>query len=382
MMKHDRVSPKIDNPFRSFLMGGFECSTHCNSSRQQLDMIAATRHDEFALQDYERLTDIGLLTARDGLRWHLIEREPFRYDFSSVESQVRAAKATGIQIIWDYFHYGYPHDVDIFTDKFVERFAAFSYAATEYLKTEVGDDLIICPVNEISFFSWAAGEEGVFYPYSIGHGDLLKRNLVRSAIAGIDAAIAAAPRTRWMMTDPAIHVVPRGNSPEEIAAAEGYREAQFHAFDMIAGRSDPELGGGEKYLDIIGLNYYVHNQWFNPDREPLPADHPGYIPLSSILAEYQRRYGRPMIIAETGIEDDLRPSWFRGVRDEVDMFRKDADGLHGLCLYPVVNHPGWEDARHCHNGLWDYADDLGVREIYQPLHNEIRGAAYSAKCGV
>jgi hypothetical protein len=45
--------------------------------------------------------------------------------------------------------------------------------------------------------------------------------------------------------------------------------------------------------------------------------------------------------------------------------------LQGICLYPVVNHPGWDDDRHCHNGLWDYADDEGVRPIYVPLAREI-----------
>jgi hypothetical protein len=45
--------------------------------------------------------------------------------------------------------------------------------------------------------------------------------------------------------------------------------------------------------------------------------------------------------------------------------------VHGLCLYPVVNHPGWEDDRHCHNGLWDYADPVGARGIYAPLAQEL-----------
>ena len=46
--------------------------------------------------------------------------------------------------------------------------------------------------------------------------------------------------------------------------------------------------------------------------------------------------------------------------------------VHGVCLYPIVNHPGWADDRHCHNGLWDYADDAGNRDIYEPLASEIR----------
>ena len=36
-----------------------------------------------------------------------------------------------------------------------------------------------------------------------------------------------------------------------------------------------------------------------------------------------------------------------------------------------VNHPGWEDDRHCHNGLWDYPNDRGEREIYLPLAEEL-----------
>ena len=70
------------SPFKSFLMGGFECSTHRPRSGHRLDMIAATRHDEFAEADYGRLQELGIQTARDGLRWHLIEREPGRYDFA------------------------------------------------------------------------------------------------------------------------------------------------------------------------------------------------------------------------------------------------------------------------------------------------------------
>jgi hypothetical protein len=46
--------------------------------------------------------------------------------------------------------------------------------------------------------------------------------------------------------------------------------------------------------------------------------------------------------------------------------------VHGICLYPILNHPGWEDDRHCRNGLWDYAGHDGTREICQPLADEIR----------
>ncbi|HYP08997.1 MAG TPA: hypothetical protein VER03_22410, partial [Bryobacteraceae bacterium] len=46
--------------------------------------------------------------------------------------------------------------------------------------------------------------------------------------------------------------------------------------------------------------------------------------------------------------------------------------VEGICLYPIVNHPGWDDDRHCHNGLWDYCNESGHREIYKPLADELR----------
>jgi len=143
-------------------MGGFECSSHRDHRGRRLDLIAATRHDEFAEKDYARMMEIGMLTARDGLRWHLIEKEPFKYDFSSAQKQIQAAHATGIQIVWDYFHYGFPEDLDIFGAHFIERFASFAAEATQYLTDELGKELIVCPVNEISFFSWIAGSVGQF----------------------------------------------------------------------------------------------------------------------------------------------------------------------------------------------------------------------------
>jgi hypothetical protein len=357
---------------RSFFMGGFECSTHRDDRGRRLDLIASTRHDELAERDYARLMDAGIHTARDGVRWHLIEVEPFRYDFSSLEKQIAAARATGINVIWDYFHYGYPDDIDIFSDNFIERFAAFSRELTRHLVSELGDaGLFVCPVNEISFFAWIAGDAGVFYPCRRRRGDELKNQLVRAAIASVDTILEECPSARWMFTDPAIHVVPRNETRSARVAAEHFRQAQFHAFDMLAGRRLPELGGDERYLDVIGLNYYFHNQWRHPSRRKIPLGHKLYRPFSEILAEYSARYGREMFIAETGIEDDERPAWLRYVSEQTKAALERGVPVYGMCLYPIVNHPGWADDRHCHNGLWDYADEKGEREIFQPLADEM-----------
>lgn len=357
--------------FQSFLMGGFECSTHRRYDGRRLDLIESTRHAEFAEADYERLVRAGMKTARDGMRWHLIERSPFVYDFSSLENQVRAMRNTGIEIIWDFFHYGYPDDLDIFSVEFVERFARFSAATAEFLQRNTEGRLLICPVNEISFFSWIAGEVGVFYPFVKKRGGELKKQLVRAAISAAEAIRQVAPTTRFIQTDPAIHVTTGGRGANSRQRAEIYRQAQFEAFDMLCGRREPELGGKPEYLDIIGLNYYFHNQWFYPNRRKIRRGHELYRPFSEILVEYYARYKRPILIAETGIENDERAGWFRYICEQVEAAQEKGVPLEGVCLYPIVNHPGWDDDRHCQNGLWCYADDFGNRDLYSPLAEEM-----------
>ena len=99
--------------FRSYYMAGFECATGYNANREWIDQVQATQHDELVDLDYRLLASAGILTAREAMRWPLVDRAG-RYDFSSVAPFVRAAEQHGIELLWDLFHYGYPDDVDLF----------------------------------------------------------------------------------------------------------------------------------------------------------------------------------------------------------------------------------------------------------------------------
>ncbi|HVH55826.1 MAG TPA: hypothetical protein VM791_06210 [Vicinamibacterales bacterium] len=363
----------MTDPFQSFFMGGFECSTHRLRSGRRLDVIAATSHDRFARKDYERLAAVGMRTVRDGIRWHLIETRPGVYDFSTVVPMLAAAREAGVQVIWDVLHYGWPDDIDIFSTAFVERFAAFARAFAEVASRETDGPPWVVPVNEISFFAWAAGEIGIFNPFATGRGDELKRQLLRAAITSIEAMWSVNDDIRIVHTEPMINVVPHASRPEDAAPAEAHRQAQYAALDIIAGRTHPELGGREEYLGIIGINYYVHNQWIYPGGHGtmIEPSHARYRPVWQMLREVHERYRRPLFIAETGIEDEARPAWLRYMGYEARRAIREGVPVHGLCLYPIVNHPGWEDGRHCYNGLWDYPDASGEREIYVPLAREL-----------
>ena len=174
-------------------MGGFECSTHRRRDGRRLDIIDATGHDRFAREDYNRLAELGMKTARDGLRWHLIEQTPGKFDFSSVHAQIAAAAGADVRVIWDIFHYGYPDHLNIFSADFASRFADFSAAFTEFHIEQTGRSPYVIPVNEISFFSWVAGEVGRFYPFAVGRGDELKRILINASIAAVRSIRSVSP---------------------------------------------------------------------------------------------------------------------------------------------------------------------------------------------
>lgn len=354
--------------FRSYFMGGFECSTHRRRGGVRLDLLRATRHDVHACQDYRALASHGIAAARDGLRWHLIEQKPGRYDWSSFLPMLRASRKAGMQIIWDLCHYGWPDHIDIWSPQFPGRFARFAAAAAAVVRDETPETPFYCPVNEISFWAWAGGDMRLFAPFATRRGMELKRQLVQAAIAGIRSIRDVDPRARIVSVDPVIHVVPK--SPRSLGPALHARAAQYEAWDMLAGRLHPELGGSPDCLDILGVNYYSDNQWFLRGGT-IERGHALYRPFRDILAEVHRRYQRPLFVAETGAEGDLRRPWFRYVCDEVFAAGLDGVPLGGICLYPVTDYAGWADERHCDCGLLGMPDDQGSRTTYGPLAEEL-----------
>ena len=150
--------------FASFFLGGFESSTHRRADGRRLDLLAATRHDRFVVEDYQALAQHGISTVRDSLRWHLIETSPHRYDWSSVIPMLHAGRGCGTQIIWDLCHYGWPDDIDIWSPAFVDRFARFASAAATLIRDENDGGALYCPVNEMAFWAWAGAKSAASIP--------------------------------------------------------------------------------------------------------------------------------------------------------------------------------------------------------------------------
>ncbi len=341
--------------FASYWLAGFESAYHINRFGERLDMVAATQHDRFAGQDYAMLRPLGIRTVREACRWYLIDRGGGRYDFASLEPMVNAAERHGMQVIWTLCHYGWPEGLDIFTPAFVDRFRMYARAVARYLRERSDAVPFFMPVNEISFFSWAAAR--YMHPFAKGRDTEIKLRLARAAIAACEAVRDVDRRARLCHGEPIINVLPPRSRPDMAERARQWTEGQFEAFDLIGGYAEPMLGGKPEYLDILGGNFYHDNQWVLRGKKiwwhEQPRD-PRYVDLHLLLRRLHDRYRRPVFLSETSHFGRGRGRWIKYVAAEVCRARQIGVPVEGICLYPILDRHDWEDPKWWHHsGLWD-----------------------------
>ncbi|MDQ3822938.1 MAG: b-glycosidase [Actinomycetota bacterium] len=365
--------------FPTFFLSGFECSTFLWKDQGRRDLVAETEHRERAREDYGLLRKLGIAVAREGIPWPLVERDG-QYNFSQVEPVIDALEENQILAIWDLCHYGYPDDVDPFDDAFAARFADYCRAAAELVVPRTRGPHFFTPINEITFFGFAGGEWGWIAPWgeTEQRRKELRLALCRAAIAGVQAIREVDPEARFVHIDPLILVVPPQDRPDlaDDARRETYDDT-FFAWDVLAGKQHPELGGAPDVLDIVGVNCYAFGQMEFREHGPHAAlgPHDDRIePLCTLLEHAWERYRRPMIIAETSGLGDGRPAWLNDVMQESLAAVARGVELHGVCLFPAVDMPNWHTGEWLHNGICDLERDAnGLRRVpYRPYVDELR----------
>jgi beta-glucosidase/6-phospho-beta-glucosidase/beta-galactosidase len=343
--------------FPSFILGGFECADHINRSGIRVDLLRDTGHDVRADEDYANLAAMGIRSVREGIRWGFVERRPFEYDFTEVLNRIRAGLRHGIVQCWDICHFGYPDDLSPCHPLFSERFAAICQAFVQVFRQEAPTaPLIITPVNEVSFLSWHSGDMRGTVPFAINSGWDIKYHLCKASIAGIRAIRAMDSSAKILLVDPLIHVHPREEFPEDLEVVAQLNEDQFQAIDMILGRICPELGGRADYADMLGFNYYHTNQWLHT-AHPLPwapGDHPRLLPVADILERAYQRYGLPLMLSETGHFGEHRSNWLYMIMEACEMALERGIDLRGVCIYPIIDRPDWDNMHVIDCGVWGY----------------------------
>jgi hypothetical protein len=234
--------------------------------------------------------------------------------------------------------------------------------------------LIVTPINEVGFISWLGGDVGGTSPFCINNGWQLKYAYMKAYIAGIEALKEVDSKVRILTTEPLINVTYRKPATAlQIKNAAIEHELQFQVLDMLSGRMCPELGGKEEYLDMIGFNYYYNNQWtVDPHtgigwNDLVPDEN--YSPLFKLVSDLYNRYHRPLVLSETSHPGVDRPIWLRHIVEHVASILAFNIPLWGICWYPIVDRPDWDNLDHWHHaGVWDYFPESpgNKRVLHQP----------------
>ncbi len=347
-------------------IGGFEGADHVNGRGQPVAMAQDSGHLDRLDLDYARLRRLGFSEVRESVGWRISERGG-RFDLDVLHRCAQAAVRNGLRIRWTCMHYGVPDDLDLLdTDEatFIARFADFcrvvASALAEHPPSATG---YYTPINEISFLSWAVTSTGLIHPHAGDRGHAagaLKRRLAAAALAGRAAICSVDPGARMMWVEPLVHVTAPPERRDLFVDAARRHSAQFEVMDMLTGRREPSLGGSARCVDLIGVNYYHANQWDHGSDQTLPWHdaHPRRVPLTRLLKEIHRRYDLPLTISETSHFGEGRARWLREIARHARHARLEGVDIEGICLYPVVDRPDWEDRAHWHRcGLWDADPD-------------------------
>lgn len=110
-------------------------------------------------------------------------------------------------------------------------------------------------------------------------------------------------------------------------------------------------------VDVVGVNYYPHT---------------ARTALRKVLAKTHRRYGLPVMVAETSWHDGhpghhgrhpdwSKGDWLRHILAEVAAAEDWGAAIAGVCWYPFVDSPPWDRPRSRHR--WSHGlirQDLSI----------------------
>lgn len=339
-------------------IGGFE-STY--QPAFDVDVAETTGHAERWRADLELLAACGVSRVRYPVRWHRVQGERrHRFDWRETDEVLGWMRDHGMRPIVDLCHHtSYPRWLTRgFVDRkfgeaylsYVEAFAARYPWIEEYtLFNEPFTTFLLC------------GQMGVWPPHLEGLKGFLTvaRNVLPAVCEASRAYRRLLPHARHFYVDTcerAGAAVPQARGVAELA-----NDRRFFVLDLFLGRElDPDrpfvaevlAAGGAPLLelepgsvDVLGLDYYAHNQWQYLDgggRGIQSSPDPGT--LSDLIGEYWERYRLPCALGETNIRGFApdRASWLKYTLEQCEIAEGNGVPMDGYCWFPFVDSCDWD----------------------------------------
>lgn len=373
------------------MIGGFE-STYL--PRHDVDVAETSGHVQRWREDLDLLAACGVRRLRYPVRWHRIERQAGVFDWAATDEVLGHLRDNGMVPIVDLLHHtSYPRWLK---RGFADR--RFGDAYRRYIEAFCRrypwvEEYTLC--NEPFTTLFLCGHEGIWPPYRRGVKGFvaLAANLLPAFAAASRACRDLLPGARHVYVDTCEHAGAESSAAQRFADVANDR--RFFVLDLFLGRPlDPDrpfvaqvlAAGGEALLtmeaghvDVVGLDYYAHNQWHYLDgtgRGVHPSPQP--VALASLMAEYWERYRRPVLLGETNIRGFApdRASWLKHTLEQCERAAAAGVPVEGYCWFPFVDSCDWDSTLTRAAG---HLDPVGVYWLDAALdrHASSMSAAYS-----
>jgi glycosyltransferase involved in cell wall biosynthesis/beta-glucosidase/6-phospho-beta-glucosidase/beta-galactosidase len=336
-------------------ISGFE-STHLPLHGK--DSLDLTGHSKLWRDDLDSVMDSGVRHLRYPLRWQRIESERGLYDWAETDRILGYIRDNQLVAIIDLVHHtSYPDWLSGgFGDpRFGSAFVRFAEAVAHRYPWLPAYTVF----NEPFATLFLAGHEGLWPPYDIGLSGFI--GLLRSVLPALSTAARCwqelLPRAHHVWVDTAEHHAGTGQHATYAQLANDRRHivldlALGHDLDanrpflrklLEAGGEDLLTGVPPLRVDVLGLDYYGHSEWFYDDQGGhSPSSQP--VGFAAIAEQYSERYQLPMMLTETnirGLPTD-RISWLRYMLEQYELALSRGVSLHGFCWFPHVDSSDWD----------------------------------------
>jgi glycosyltransferase involved in cell wall biosynthesis len=307
--------------------------------------------------DLDLVLESGVRHLRYPLRWHRIESVQGIYDWTETDQVLGHIRERELIPIVDLVHHtSYPRWLSGgFGDpRFGEAFIAFAEMVARRYPWLPAYTIF----NEPFATLFLAGHEGLWPPYDVGMEGFI--GLLRSVLPAVSTAARCwqdlLPDAHHVWVDTAEHHTGLGRHDSYAQLANDRRHI---VLDLLIGHNIDDdrpflrrlikAGGADLVdlkplrVDVLGLDYYAHSEWFYEDRGGrAPSPHP--IGFAAIAGQYFDRYRLPMMLTETnirGLPTD-RISWLRYMLQQYELALSRGINLHGFCWFPHVDSSDWD----------------------------------------
>jgi hypothetical protein len=334
------------------LWGAFESTYQPAHDR---DVVETTQHDVRWREDLDRLAGCGVRTLRYPVRWHRIQPAPDEWDWAHTDAVLGHLRDTGMEPIVDLLHHtSYPAWVgNLASPTFGPAFVRFVEAVAERYPWLPAHTVCNEPFTTVLL----CGQEGIWPPHRTGlEGFVAVASSLVPAVTRASRVLAEAlPDARHVHVEAAER---HTSGPGGEGRAALFDDRRWLLTDLLVGHPvDPDrpfvrelvaAGGGPLLevepgvVDVLGLDYYAHNQWHwtgagGTNVAPAPP------PLSDLFVEWWERYRLPTALGETnlcGTASD-RASWLRYVVEQCERAVAAGVPVEGLCWFPTIDSADW-----------------------------------------